>query len=150
MNANTFTIALVSWDQEQQNISSVREQVFIHEQHVPPELEWDELEWDELDQESIQVLATSSEHTPIGTARMIHGHIGRMCVLSAWRNRGVGSALLNTLLGYAHTQRIEPIWLNAQTSATGFYEKHGFISVGKVFMDANIPHLRMEYSAANR
>lgn len=145
MNSNSFTVAMVSWTEEQQRISAIREQVFIHEQHVPPELEWDG-----LDHEGIQVLATTSDDTAIGTARMIDGHIGRMCVVPEWRSRGVGSALLKTLIEYAQTHQIAPLWLNAQNSATGFYEKHGFIAIGELFMDANIPHLRMVHGTENR
>ena len=119
----------------------IREQVFIEEQQVPPELEWDG-----LDPECIHVLATLGDGTAIGTARMLDGHIGRMCVLPEWRGCGAGRALLEALLSHAREQHIRKLVLNAQTGATGFYEKSGFNATGPVFMDAGIPHRRMIYA----
>ena len=36
------------------------------------------------------------------------------------------------------------VFLHAQTSATGFYQRHGFHALGEEFMDAGIPHRYME------
>ncbi len=139
MNDPIFTVTVANWKTEQADIRSVREQVFVREQNVPLALEWDG-----LDPDCIHVLARDAAGAPIGTARLCHnGHIGRMAVLSPWRGHGVGSALLKRLLALARREGYAEAHLNAQTSAVGFYEYHGFQAEGEVFMDAGIPHRRM-------
>ena len=121
-------------------IKTVRKQVFIREQHVP-----EELEWDEHDANAIHVVAFDADDQAIGTARLLaDGHIGRMAVLEAWRKNGVGSAMLEKLLLLAQQRSLSKVFLHAQTSAIGFYEYHGFRVLGEEFMDAGIPHRYME------
>ena len=121
-------------------IKAVREQVFIQEQHVP-----EELEWDEHDARAIHVVALDPNDQVIGTARLLDdGHIGRMAVLEAWRNNGIGSAMLEKLLLLAQQHELSKVFLHAQTAAIGFYENHGFRTLGEEFMDAGIPHRYME------
>ncbi len=121
-------------------IKIVRETVFIQEQHVPVELEWDE-----LDEAATHVIALDNAVHVIGTARMLaNGHIGRMAVLPAWRHQGVGSAMLKELLLLAQQKQLAKVFLHAQTTAVGFYERHGFEATGEEFMDAGIPHRYME------
>lgn len=72
-----------------------------------------------------------------------NGTIGRMAVLKDWRGRGVGRALLQTLLDLAVRQGLPRVTLSAQTHALGFYERAGFHVVGEPFMDAGIPHRKM-------
>ena len=121
-------------------IKTVREKVFIQEQHVP-----EELEWDEHDAKAIHVVAIDTHNQVIGTARLLaDGHIGRMAVLTAWRKTGIGSAMLQKLLSIAKERGLSKVFLHAQTSAIGFYENHGFRSLGEEFMDAGIPHRYME------
>ena len=66
-----------------------------------------------------------------------------MAVLKDWRRRGVGRALLKTLLDLAARQGLTRVTLSAQTHALGFYERAGFHVVGETFMDAGIPHRKM-------
>ena len=121
-------------------IKTVREQVFIQEQHVPVALEWDG-----LDDAAIHVVAEDKHAQVIGTARLLEdGHIGRMAVLPKWRHQGVGSALLKELLLIAQQRQLSKVFLHAQTIAIGFYERHGFRVLGEEFMDAGIPHHYME------
>lgn len=125
-------------------IKSVREQVFIQEQHVP-----EELEWDEHDTKAVHVVAYDTRDQVIGTARLLaDGHIGRMAVLEPWRKNGVGSAMLKKLLLLAQQQNLSKVFLHAQTSAIGFYEHHGFRTLGAEFLDAGIPHRYMEKDLA--
>ncbi|MEJ2345323.1 MAG: GNAT family N-acetyltransferase [Gammaproteobacteria bacterium] len=139
MNDSTVHVRVVSWDQARPGASAVREQVFVHEQHVPPELEWDG-----LDPRCVHVVARVGSGEVVGTARMLaDGHIGRMAVLPAWRGRGVGSALLRALLEEARRRGIEHPFLHAQTTAVGFYLRHGFAIAGNEFIDAGIPHVAM-------
>jgi predicted GNAT family N-acyltransferase len=125
---------------ETPGIKTVREQVFIQEQHVP-----EELEWDGHDARAIHIVAYDAHDQVIGTARLLaDGHIGRMAVLESWRKHGVGSAMLTKLLMRAQQHNLSKVFLHAQISAIGFYERHGFITLGEEFMDAGIPHRHME------
>ncbi len=134
-----FSIAEVSFAEEP-GIRQVRQQVFIEEQHVPVELEWDG-----LDDTAVHVVARSKHGEVVGTARMLaDGHIGRMAVLPNWRRQGVGSALLQALLDIAGRRKLAAVFLHAQTRAVTFYSRHGFQVEGEVFMDAGIPHRRMQ------
>ena len=129
----------VSWEQAQREIKAVREAVFIVEQRVTPELEWDG-----CDPVCSHVLAQSSGGETIGTARMLpDGQIGRMAVLQQWRGLGVGSALLKALLEIAKQQGFKGVFLNSQVGAIGFYSRHGFEVINGPFMDAGIPHVKM-------
>jgi predicted GNAT family N-acyltransferase len=118
---------------------SVRETVFIIEQGVPKELEWDE-----FDAVSRHVIARDSNGEVIGTGRLLpDGHIGRMAVLAAWRGKQVGRALMERLIAEAAQQQLRPLLLHAQVQAIGFYEKLGFVAEGTTFMEAGIPHRLM-------
>lgn len=136
---DTGRIELTDWAATESAIRAIREAVFIHEQRVPVELEWDG-----LDSFCAHVLAWNDRGEAIGTARMQqNGTIGRMAVLKDWRRRGVGRALLQTLLDLAARQGLTHVTLSAQTHALGFYERAGFHVVGETFMDADIPHRKM-------
>jgi predicted GNAT family N-acyltransferase len=116
----------------------VRETVFVREQNVPAELEWDG-----VDAQCEHVLAEAGD-VAIGTGRLLpDGHIGRMAVLSPWRRKGVGSAILEALVRLAAQRDMKRIALNAQTHARPFYERHGFQVEGEAFMEAGIPHVAM-------
>jgi predicted GNAT family N-acyltransferase len=127
------------WPDDESAIRAIREAVFVVEQGVPAELEWDG-----RDAHCAQVLALDSRGNPIGTARMLpDGHIGRMAVLAPWRGQGVGRALLGKLLRLAAAQDLEKVWLHAQTRAADFYRRQGFRVVGESFEEAGIPHVAM-------
>src|SRR6266481_9653749 len=118
----TFTISVLTWDLALPLARPVREEVFVAEQKVPLELEWDE--WDER---SDHAVARDAKGQAIGTARLLpDGRIGRMAVLGEWRRRGVGSALLEALLERARKRAIRRITLHAQTHAAAFYRRFGF------------------------
>ena len=90
------------------------------------------------------MLAVDLAENPIATARLLpNGVIGRMAVLKEWRGREVGSALLLRLLEEAGKKQIHHITLSAQLHAIPFYVKFGFQIAGEEFMDAGIPHVRM-------
>ena len=97
MNRTHYGTALVSWKDAADALSDIRRRVFIDEQGVPPELEWDG-----LDTSAMHVMATSREGEAIGTARLLpDGQIGRMAVLAQWRGTGVGTAMLQRLIAHA-------------------------------------------------
>lgn len=132
-------VVSVEWAAGEAAIRSIRDIVFIHEQAVP-----EELEWDGLDPGCIHVLAWNGFEEAVGTARMqVNGTIGRMAVLEAWRGRGVGKGLLRRLLDLAAQQGLSRVTLSAQTHALGFYERAGFHIVSEPFLDAGILHRKM-------
>jgi predicted GNAT family N-acyltransferase len=133
-----FSIRPADWHVDSEILRALREEVFIREQSVPVDMEWDE-----FDEQSRHVLAIA-DGVPIGTGRLLpDGHIGRMAVLAKWRRQGVGSALLATLMDAARELGLSRVMLNAQTQALPFYLHHGFYAEGEQFLDAGIPHRRM-------
>lgn len=134
-----YLVAPADWPGDEQSIRALRERVFIQEQGVPAELEWDG-----LDPGCAHLLAYDMEGNAIATARMqANGHIGRMAVLPEWRGHGVGSSMLLMLVELAAAHELDEVYLDAQTSAASFYHQHGFIASGEEFATAGIPHIRM-------
>ncbi len=143
--ATPFTLAVVSWQEHASALAQVRRTVFIEEQQIA-----EEDEWDDHDAECTHLLALDADGTPIGTARLFpSGRIGRMAVLRAWRGRGVGMALLQAALQRALAQSAPEICLDAQMPAIPFYARAGFVAEGDSFLDAGIPHRRMVYPATH-
>ena len=139
MNSPVFTVRPVNWQASREALRTVRQTVFVKEQKVP-----EELEWDDADERCYHVLATAVDGKPIGTGRLqLDCHIGRMAVVKAWRGRGVGSAILTLLIDFARKEGCEAVHLNAQTHALGFYARFGFTPVGGLFDEAGIPHQAM-------
>lgn len=121
------------------DIQHIRTVVFIKEQSVPAELEWDN-----IDKECIHVLAYY-ENKPVATARLLKdGHIGRMAVLAEFRRQHIGQKLLEFMINLAQEKELT-IQLSAQEHAVGFYAKQGFHITSDIYMDAGIPHYDMEY-----
>jgi predicted GNAT family N-acyltransferase len=136
---NRFAIRLVDWSGAGEPLRAVRRAVFIVEQSIP-----EAMEWDNDDAVCRHALAEDASGGPVGCGRLLaDGHIGRLAVLSAWRGRGVGSALLQHLMDLARSLGHARVVLNAQTRAMPFYARHGFDAVGDEFMEAGIPHHTM-------
>ncbi|MEO5962859.1 MAG: GNAT family N-acetyltransferase [Thermomonas sp.] len=134
-----FRVELVEFQQALAELRGVRDEVFVGEQNVPVELEHDA-----LDPLSTHVIARLLDGTTVGTGRLTpDGHIGRMAVRAAWRGRGVGDALLLALVEQARLLGWTDVHLNAQVSALGFYQRHGFQPEGERFMEAGIEHQAM-------
>ena len=132
-------IELMSWDAARAQASPIRFTVFVEEQRVPVEIEWDD-----QDEKSIHALAYDKQGTAIATGRLLpDGHIGRMAVLKEWRGKGVGAAILRRLIGVARERGDQEIELFAQTHAIEFYRRHGFVEQGEIFEEAGIPHQAM-------
>jgi predicted GNAT family N-acyltransferase len=137
-----FTVRAASWQDDLAPLQDLRRWIFVIEQQVP-----EELEWDEADLVSVHALALDEAGRPIGTGRLLpDGHIGRMAVVREWRGRGVGSAIIRWLMANARQQGFHTLYLHAQTHALNFYAKHGFIAYGEVFNEAGIPHRKMSLS----
>ncbi len=134
----TIEVRSTTWQRDSAILSEIRRRVFIEEQDVP-----EDLEWDDADNDAQHWLAFYNNE-PVATARMLrNGHIGRMAVLVRARKHGVGSQILRTILEAAAQQQLREVYLHAQIHALPFYEKLGFIAEGPEFFDANIPHRTM-------
>jgi predicted GNAT family N-acyltransferase len=131
-------VNIVSWKDAGSALADIRRHVFIEEQSVP-----ESLEWDGMDDDAVHVLALDATHA-IGCARMLSGgRIGRMAVLPEWRGRGVGRAMLETLIALSREQGLAHVSLSAQTHAIPFYAKSGFKVCSEIYDDAGIPHRDM-------
>lgn len=134
-----FRVEPADYAADFQDLRRVREPVFVVEQRVPLELEWDA-----LDPICQHVIARDALHQPIGTGRLTPEHkIGRMAVLREWRGKGVGEALLLALLERARALGLREVTLNAQADAVGFYQKFAFTPYGDRFQEAGIEHQAM-------
>ncbi|WP_318506281.1 GNAT family N-acetyltransferase [Photobacterium leiognathi] len=137
-------IKIVAFDDAHRGlIRTVREQVFIQEQQIDPEIEFDD-----LDSAAVHVLVMDGEQ-PLGTGRILaDGHIGRIAIMKSARGQGLGAKVVQALVKYAQQQGYPRVDLGAQTHAVDFYRKLGFMPYGDEFMEANIPHQAMEQMLA--
>ncbi len=124
------------------NISnSIRTKVFIHEQNVEPELEY------EFEEEGNYFLLFYNKK-PIATARWRETSKGikleRFAMLKEFRNKGIGSKLLDEVLKDVILLK-KKIYLHSQLNAITFYKRAGFIKKGDLFIEADIEHYLMMY-----
>jgi predicted GNAT family N-acyltransferase len=144
--SNPFTVSLVSWHDGEPLLRAIREAVFVREQNVP-----EELEWDGMDGGCRHALALSLNGDAIGCGRILpNGHIGRIAVLPQWRNQRVGTAIMEALLDEAHARGFKQVDVYAQIQAIPFYHNFGFVEHGKEFMDAGLPHKKMKLKLTPR
>lgn len=136
MHITNFYLEPANYQADYEALHYVRQQVFVVEQRIPPEIEFDE-----LDRHCHHFLARDEQSEPIATGRLsAQGKIGRMAVLPDWRGQGVGRSLLRVIIEKARALGLATVSANAQVSALGFYQKLGFTAEGAVFMEAGIPH----------
>lgn len=132
-------IKQVSWQQAEQHLRAIRTPVFIDEQLVAPDFEWDD-----IDATAVHLLATL-DNAPIACLRIIDYHkIGRMAVLNAFRRHGLGAALLLEAVKLCKAHGSKCVYLSAQTHAIGFYQGCGFKVTSEVYQDVHIPHVDMQ------
>jgi predicted GNAT family N-acyltransferase len=128
-----------NWNETKTVMQAIRRAVFIDEQKVP-----EDMEWDGQDEQARHFLALDVDGQPVGTVRLLSsGQISRLSVLQPFRSQGVGRALLGFVEMAARAAGMDEIFLHAQTHATSFYESAGFITTGGIFLEANIPHRQM-------
>jgi len=141
-----YTIKPVYWHATHKILREIRAKVFVEEQGVAPDLEWDG-----LDEHAYHVIAYATDGTPIGTGRLLQDcQIGRIAVLKEWRGKGIGRSILEMLLVIANKMGYEQVKLHAQTRVKNFYLRRGFKARGTEFMEAGIPHIEMTRSTADQ
>ncbi|WP_035805496.1 GNAT family N-acetyltransferase [Kitasatospora mediocidica] len=144
-------IAVVSTEAELELARRVRLEVFVEEQGVPAELEYDD-----LDATSLHLLALGEDGVPLGTARLISGAealaltgvegrvlLGRLAVVKRARGTGLGADLVRAVERAGRERGARQCELHAQVQALGFYERLGYAAEGPVYQDAGIPHRTM-------
>ncbi|MBV6696245.1 GNAT family N-acetyltransferase [Kitasatospora aureofaciens] len=133
-------------------VREVRREVFVVEQNVP-----EELEYDELDATSEHLLAVGADGAALGTGRLIFGEqalaltggvegrvlLGRLAVVKAARGTGLGAELVRAIEAAGVARGAVELELHAQVQALGFYERLGYVAEGPVYDDAGIPHRTM-------
>ena len=132
-------IELLPWERARPHASPIRFAVFVEEQGVPREIELDE-----HDPHCLHAVVFEDGRA-VATGRLLpDGHIGRMAVLKAWRGRGLGSRLLKLLMEHAKQAGHAEVALSAQVHAVPFYRAHGFVAVGRQYLEAGIAHQAMK------
>lgn len=133
-----YKIITGGWEQLEKDAKLIREQVFIQEQGIAPEDEWDD-----LDAMVLHFIVYDREQ-PIATARLLPQHsVGRVAVLIPYRKQGIGKILMEHIIEYARQQNLPYLKLSAQTYVTAFYEALGFVVQGEEYLDCGIPHIDM-------
>ncbi len=136
-------VRLGRWSDLGEAAHVIRKQVFIDEQKIPADMEWDS-----VDADCVHALACNRFGVPLATGRL-HEHvpgvakIGRMAVMASMRGSRVGRAVLDALVQHARDRGDREALLHAQCSAAPFYARAGFVSRGPVFEEAGIPHIEM-------
>ncbi|OII69180.1 MULTISPECIES: GNAT family N-acetyltransferase [unclassified Streptomyces] len=148
-----FAVRVAAGEADREAAFAVRRAVFVVEQGVP-----EDLEYDAYDATAVHVLAVRGDDgTALGTGRLLHGpdaasrtggaegvgSLGRLAVTRAARGLGVGAALVRGIEDAARSCGLTAVDLHAQTHALGFYERLGYVAYGGEFLDAGMPHRAM-------
>ncbi len=136
-------VRLGGWDTLGLHARAIRTAVFIEEQQIPVEMEWDE-----ADAHCLHAVAFNRFGLPLATGRLLPhapgvARIGRMASIQAVRGSGVGRKVLDALMQAAKLRGDREVLLHAQTSARAFYARAGFVPTGPVFDEAGIAHIEM-------
>ena len=135
-------VKLVKSAKELMDCFLIRKEVFVKEQNVAFDLEFD---LDELNQ---TVFIAYLNKKAVGTARVKliddYAKASRICVLKEYRRHKVGQALMEAVINFCKKKKCVKIKISAQVGAIKFYESLGFITTSKVYIEANTEHKSME------
>jgi len=132
-----------AWSELGTDASRIRQAVFVDEQKIPAEMEWDA-----GDASCLHAVAYNRLGKALGTGRLLEhvpgvAKIGRMAVLRPMRGGQVGRQVLEALMAAGRERGYREVLLHAQLSAAGFYTRAGFVQRGPVFEEAGIGHVEM-------
>lgn len=131
-------------EEELQQAFKIREEVFVKEQGVPLEDEFDE--YDQLNGNCEHILVYhEGEAVGTGRVRVVEGvgKLERICILKSYRKLGIGKVIIQGLENIAKEKGLEKVKLHGQTHAEGFYQKLGYETASDEFMEDGIPHYLM-------
>ena len=134
------------WNELQALASPLRTEVFVHEQKVPAEMEWDS-----EDTTAVHAVVLNRMGMVLATGRLLQAaggvaRIGRMAVKKQMRGSDLGRRVLQGLIYAAKDRGDHQVILHAQCSAEGFYRRAGFMPHGAVFEEADMAHIEMQLS----
>lgn len=139
MNSKRITI-----ESDLEKAFHIRKEVFVVEQGVPLEDEFDE--FDSLGGQCEHILVYDNEKA-VGTGRLRvvddFGKLERICILEPYRKFGLGKVIIQTLEEIVKDKEIDRVKLHGQTQAEGFYKKLGYQTSSNVFIEDGIPHILM-------
>lgn len=141
----------ITFEEDLKKAFDIRKAVFVEEQGVPLEDEFDE--FDNLNGKCEHILVYFEEH-PVGTGRIRWvdelGKLERICILEPYRKFGLGKVIITALEGIAQERGSTRVKLHGQTHAEGFYKKLGYQTSSSVFNEDGIPHYLMTKELLNR
>ncbi|SDR88584.1 GNAT family N-acetyltransferase [Pseudomonas oryzae] len=140
---NKISVRVADWHADNADLRRIREAVFIVEQGVPPELEWDA---DDVD--AVHFLAFEDDFAVGASRLLLDGQIGRVSVLKDWRGLHIGEMLMQATIAEAERRGLKRQMLTAQAHAIRFYERLGFRVASEEFLEAGIPHVDMVRDSA--
>ena len=137
------SIHVGTWAELGRDAQAVRTEVFVTEQAIPADLEWDQ-----ADATCVHAVAHNRFGLPLATGRWVQhspgvAKIGRMAVIQPMRSAALGQRVLDALMHSAKSSGNEQVLLHAQTRAAAFYSRAGFTVRGPAFEEAGIAHLEM-------
>jgi YbgC/YbaW family acyl-CoA thioester hydrolase len=140
---SVFEVRLGPWSELKEPARRIRTEVFVDEQKVPLEMEWDE-----ADDTSVHAVAFNRLGQPVATGRLLpsekgSARIGRVATNRVLRGSGVGRGVMEALMAAAHKRGDREVVLHAQRTAERFYRGLGFAPRGEEFEEAGIPHIEM-------
>jgi predicted GNAT family N-acyltransferase len=152
MSTHAYEVRVAEDPADLETCFALRKDVFVAEQGVP-----EDLEYDEYDAVAVHVLAVRGDGVPLGTGRLLHGEaaaektdgdltvgsLGRLAVTRDARGLGVGAALVRAIEDAAHARGLAAVDLHAQSHALEFYERLGYEAYGPEYPEAGIPHRAM-------
>lgn len=143
MRMSSISVRLADWQQDEA-VRQIRQQVFVKEQQVPAQLEWDA-----EDATAIHFLLLIDQQA-LGTARLLNsGRIGRVAILPEERGRGLGQYLMQAVMQHAQAIGMTRLTLSAQTHALSFYCQLGFEVCSEEYLEAGIAHQDMCWDSQN-
>ena len=156
MNANKdpdLKVFIVNDHRDLKKILQIRLNVFVQEQGCPIEVEIDEYDSLLLREDGVVHFLAKLNDYDIGGARVIFPdknnefqkpHVQRVCVLKNYRGKNYGLQIMEEIHKYLKDNNIYEAELSSQTYAIGFYEKLGYVTKGRIYMEAGIEHCEME------
>lgn len=136
-------VVVGDWAHLQKDAGAVRTEVFVIEQKIPMQMEWDE-----ADVSAVHAVAYNVLGMPVATGRLLQhapsvARVGRMASKRVLRGAGLGQAVLEALTTHARQRGDTQVILHAQRSAEGFYAQAGFAPRGEPFDEVGIAHIEM-------
>ena len=136
-------LKLGTWEALKDFAAPLRTEVFVEEQEIPQDLEWDE-----HDVTALHALVVNKLGQPVATGRLLQpqpkiAQIGRIAVSKPLRGGSLGRMVMDAFIEAARKRGDHEVILHAQCSAEGFYRRMGFKAHGEVFQDAGIDHIEM-------